>query len=86
MVERIIMGYIQNYLQRCWDRLPMMFGVLGLAFLGFGRKAQRAQANGGTLPDDIWGYLFIAIGILVFAYQLHRNRSESTPEPSASAE
>lgn len=67
------MGHIQNYLKRLWARVPMMFGLLGFAFLGYGRKSRRWQANGGQLPDEMVAYSLIAIGVLLFAFQLYRD-------------
>lgn len=60
------MGAIDSFLSQLWQRVPAMFILFGLAFLGFNRRAAPWQAStGGELPSSTYGITLIVIGVLV---------------------
>ncbi len=56
-----------------WDklkaRIPWMFITLGLALLGFGRKAARFEEGGGQLPSATVPIILVVIGVGILVYQ-----------------
>lgn len=70
------MGAIDSFLRKLWQRVPAMFFVFGLAFLGFNRKAAQWEAStGGELPGPVFGITFIVIGVLVWGFQVYQRSS-----------
>lgn len=73
-----ISEYVRNYPRLLWQRLPIMFGAVGLLLLGVGRKAARYEAETGNQASmPTFGMAFLAVGIALFAYQAYRRRSAS---------
>ena len=58
-----------GFIDQLKERIPMFFIVLGLAFLGFGRKASKFQEAGGQLPEPTIHVILILIGIGILIYQ-----------------
>lgn len=67
---------VRNYPRLLWQRLPLMFGALGLMLLGFGRKAARYEAETGSeISMPTVGIGFIIVGVALYGYQFYRSRS-----------
>lgn len=64
-----------GFIDQLKEKIPAFFIVLGLAFLGFGRKAAKYQEAGGQLPDASVAIILILIGIAILAYQKYHTKS-----------
>lgn len=76
-----ISEYVRNYPKLLWQRLPMMFGALGLLSLGYGRKAARYEAETGTqLSMPTVGVALLVVAVALFGFQVYRRRSATAAD------
>ena len=74
-----ISHFVRSYPARLWERLPIIFGALGLMLLGFGRKAARYEAEtGNQVSMPTVGIAFLVVGIGLLGFQYYRGRSATT--------
>lgn len=60
-----------GFVQQFWNRLPTMFIVLGLAMLGFNRRAAEWEAQtGNEFSFPVIGVILLVLGVGLWAYNV----------------